>query len=286
MKQGTIIHILAITLLTVLTFSSHSLYGMQALRNKQAQVAQEQGVAVDDATSRKIKKENAVKRAKMKKAGSLDASIVQLNLDKQDLQTRSTCGTCDLFIAYAIDEILKNHTEINTQTMHAQLTKLGYGTCIQTCKVNIEAAEFTDTLINDLKRSKQEADEIVTRIFVLGYEGAEGVFPTATHAYTGQEYYEGLAVPGQLADLSLQLRKGDIPAVHFICNVGAPEYGQGAKKVTDYTAHWVLFSVINYKKSITVYYIDSAENNPLSNRQLVSQAYIRYIATHMGLTIQ
>lgn len=39
MKQGAIIHILAIALLTVLTFSSHSLYGMQALRDKQAKVA-------------------------------------------------------------------------------------------------------------------------------------------------------------------------------------------------------------------------------------------------------
>jgi len=267
MQQHNLLQALVIAFCIMLVLDNQSLGAMIALKNKQQQIATHQ------------QEDAAAKLAKPHKEPPIKASLRQLHLQREDLQTRATCGTCDLFLAYAIDQILRMHQELNAQTMHTRLTALGYGSCIMTCKVNIEAEEFTETLIKDLKIDKKEADEILTRIFALGYRVEEGVFPTTTHPYAEGDFDKLQAIPDTLANLSLKLRRGEIPAVHFICNVGAT--------TTHWDAyHWVLFSVVNSGGVITLWYIDSDGNTPYQAHQPSAPAYINYIALHMGLSLQ
>lgn len=267
----------------IILCSHSSLDAMQALRKKQAQVDYELIRLENDKKIETIKLYNDQQTEQLRAAGIRTASLEQLNLKQQDFQTRATCGTCDLFIAYAIDKVLEDNTAVSTDTIHNKLSQLNYRSCINTCPVNIEAAVFRDTLIKDLKIPENVADLMLKRLFALGYQDSTGVYATLTHAFTGEDFYEALSIPGKLAELSLALRKGDIRAVHFVCNVGAPKHDP--RNIKDYTAHWVLFSVVNYGGTITVYYVDSSLNNAMKN-QSAAPHYLKYICDHMALQIK
>jgi hypothetical protein len=252
------------------------MYGMQALKRRQEQVAlqylnQAIGQQEKEAEDLKIAQDTAYNEAQYNAllnnnlANPKSANIRQLILDSKDLQTGAKCGTCDLFLAAAIDQVVKKEA-INAQNIHNALQDiLNYHSCMCHFTENIFAEHFVRA-INEFGLSNDST--FIKRVFVLGYINNSVTESSVRVEDVGR-------TRGRLAELSLGLRKGTVQAVHFVCNLAMQNWQAG---------HWVLFSVVNYGGTITIWYLDSL-NGKLNQEDNRIKAYIEYIRNSMLLSV-
>ncbi len=230
---------------------------------------------------KELQKALALSEAKDLKPGVYEKNIAgitvhQLAVEDTDKQvTGLTCGPRAILFAAALDNIVaKPSYVINPITLHNALVSpaIRYDKNIAECVQNYELAstEFRDFIEHHIKKQID-----FNRFFVLGRQAltASGsdIIPLPL-SEKDTDILNLSDVPSRLVVLQTLLRNTDpdtnepiIPSIHFICSTGS---------------HWVLFSVINNKRTPILWYIDSL-NKDVTIRHF--DDYVEYIKKYLGL---